>query len=114
MRITLDDFGTGYSSLYHLRVFKPDKIKIDRSFDDDIEHDASSAAIVRGLIGLCSGLGAQITAEGVKTQAQRNLLRANGCDQGQGFLFGEALAAEGAHQLLSAELACQQRATSTA
>ncbi|WP_277980199.1 putative bifunctional diguanylate cyclase/phosphodiesterase [Sphingomonas phyllosphaerae] len=88
VRIALDDFGTGYSSLYHLRVFKPDKIKIDRSFVDDIERDAGSAAIVRGLIGLGSGLGAQITAEGVETQAQRNLLWAHGCDQGQGFLFG--------------------------
>lgn len=113
VRIALDDFGTGYSSLYHLRVFKPDKIKIDRSFVDDIERDAGSAAIVRGLIGLGSGLGAQITAEGVETQAQRNLLWAHGCDQGQGFLFGEALAAEGTHQLLSANLARQQRATST-
>jgi len=100
VRIALDDFGTGYSSLYHLRVFKPDKIKIDRSFVDDIERDTGSAAIVRGLIGLGSGLGAQITAEGVETQAQRNLLQANGCDQGQGFLFGEALAAAETHQLL--------------
>lgn len=108
VRIALDDFGTGYSSLYHLRVFKPDKIKIDRSFVDDMERDIGSAAIVRGLIGLGSGLGAQITAEGVETQAQRNLLWAHGCDQGQGFLFGEALAAEGAHRLLSIELA-QQR-----
>jgi diguanylate cyclase (GGDEF)-like protein len=107
VRIALDDFGTGYSSLYHLRVFKPDKIKIDRSFVDDIERDAGSAAIVRGLIGLGSGLGAQITAEGVETQAQRNLLWAHGCDQGQGFLFGEALAAEAASQLLSAEHAQQ-------
>lgn len=103
VRIALDDFGTGYSSLYHLRVFKPDKIKIDRSFVDEMERDTGSAAIVRGLIGLGNGLGAQITAEGVETQAQRNLLWAHGCDQGQGFLFGEALTPEATHQLLSSE-----------
>ncbi|WP_242154264.1 putative bifunctional diguanylate cyclase/phosphodiesterase [Sphingomonas sp. BAUL-RG-20F-R05-02] len=108
VRIALDDFGTGYSSLYHLRVFRPDKIKIDRSFVDEIERDAGSAAIVRGLIGLGSGLGAQITAEGVETQAQRNLLWAHGCDQGQGFLFGEALAAEETHRLISAEYHLQR------
>ena len=71
VRIALDDFGTGYSSLYHLRAFKPDKIKIDRSFVDGMEHDADAAAIVQALIGLGSGFGATITAEGVATASRR-------------------------------------------
>lgn len=94
VRIALDDFGTGYSSLYHLRAFKPDKIKIDRSFVDGMEHDVDNAAIVKALIGLGSGLGAKVTAEGVETQAQRVLLEAQGCDQGQGYLFSKAVDAE--------------------
>ncbi|WP_267396190.1 MULTISPECIES: EAL domain-containing protein [unclassified Sphingomonas] len=100
VRIALDDFGTGYSSLYHLRAFKPDKIKIDRSFVDGMEHDADSAAIVNALIGLGSGLGAKITAEGVENQQQLALLEAQGCDQGQGYLFSKAVDAGQAFAML--------------
>jgi EAL domain-containing protein (putative c-di-GMP-specific phosphodiesterase class I) len=100
VRIALDDFGTGYSSLYHLRTFKPDKIKIDRSFVSGMEDDADNAAIVRALIGLGSGLGATITAEGVETTAQHDLLRDQGCDQVQGFLFSRAVDAKAALRLL--------------
>ena len=71
IRIALDDFGTGYSSLYHLRNFKLDKIKIDRSFVDAMATDSDSAAIVSALIGLGAGLGLEVTAEGVETEEQR-------------------------------------------
>ncbi|MEH3040362.1 MAG: EAL domain-containing protein [Sphingomonas paucimobilis] len=101
VRIALDDFGTGYSSLYHLRAFKPDKIKIDRSFIDGMEHDPDNAAIVKALIGLGSGLGATITAEGVETVEQRALLRSQGCDQGQGYLFSQAVAAADASAMVN-------------
>jgi len=100
VRIALDDFGTGYSSLYHLRAFKPDKIKIDRSFIEGMEHDADSAAIVRALIGLGSGLGAKITAEGVETIEQHALLQSQGCDQGQGYLFSHAVDAADALEMV--------------
>jgi diguanylate cyclase (GGDEF)-like protein len=101
VRIALDDFGTGYSSLYHLRAFKPDKIKIDRSFIDGMIGDPDNAAIVQALIGLGTGLGATVTAEGVETAEQETLLRRQGCEQGQGFLFSHALDAASALELLN-------------
>jgi diguanylate cyclase (GGDEF)-like protein len=103
IRIALDDFGTGYSSLYHLRNFKLDKIKIDRSFVDTMATDPDSAAIVRALVGLGTGLGLEVTAEGVETEEQRSLLSDQGCEQGQGFLYSEAVNAQDALALLGAK-----------
>jgi diguanylate cyclase (GGDEF)-like protein len=100
IRIALDDFGTGYSSLYHLRNFKLDKIKIDRSFIDAMATDSDSAAIVRALVGLGAGLGLDVTAEGVETEDQRRLLSGQGCDQAQGFLYSEAVDADAAVALV--------------
>jgi predicted signal transduction protein with EAL and GGDEF domain len=99
--IALDDFGTGYSSLYHLRNFKLDKIKIDRSFVDAMATDPESAAIVRALVGLGAGLGLAVTAEGVETEEQRHMLTGQGCVQGQGFLYSEAMTADDATALLA-------------
>jgi len=89
----LDDFGTGYSSLYHLRNFKVDKIKIDRSFVERMGDERESAEIVNALIGLGHGLGLAITAEGIEQTAQGRELLAHGCEQGQGFLFSTAVPA---------------------
>jgi len=100
IRIALDDFGTGYSSLYHLRNFKLDKIKIDRSFVGDMTSNRDSEAIVRALVGLGSGLGLEVTAEGVETEEQKRLLSNQGCDQVQGFLYSEAVSSEAALRLL--------------
>jgi diguanylate cyclase (GGDEF)-like protein len=94
VRIALDDFGTGYSSLYHLRNFKLDKIKIDRSFVHAMGMEAESAAIVRALAGLGNGLGLTITAEGIEGAEECEALRLEGCQQGQGFLFSRAVPAE--------------------
>jgi len=91
VRIALDDFGTGYSSLYHLRNFKVNRLKIDRSFIESMATDRDSAAIVRALVGLGEGLGLEVTAEGVETQEQARLLEEQGCDQVQGFLYSEAV-----------------------
>lgn len=93
IRIALDDFGTGYSSLYHLRNFKIDKIKIDRSFISAMASEAESAAIVRALAGLGHGLGLTITAEGVEGRSQCDELIKQGCQQAQGFLFSKAVPA---------------------
>ena len=87
VRMAMDDFGTGYSSLGYLRSFPFDKIKIDRCFIRDIETSMDCKAIVRAVTGLGSNLGITTTAEGVETAAQLDQLRAEGCDQVQGFLF---------------------------
>jgi EAL domain-containing protein (putative c-di-GMP-specific phosphodiesterase class I) len=90
VRISMDDFGTGYSSLSYLRSFPFDKIKIDQSFVRGLGSNLDAQAIVRAIISLGSGLGVTITAEGVKTEDELSCLRAEGCQEGQGFLFSRA------------------------
>ena len=96
----MDDFGTGYSSLSYLRSFPFDKIKIDRSFVRNIETSADCKAIVRAVIGLGSNLGITTTAEGVETAAQLTQLRAEGCDQAQGYLFSRPVPTDEVPDLL--------------
>jgi predicted signal transduction protein with EAL and GGDEF domain len=91
VHISMDDFGTGYSSLSYLRSFPFDKIKIDRSFIHDIGANADSQAIVRAIVSLGASLGIKITAEGVETESDLAYLKAEGCTEGQGFLFSKAL-----------------------
>jgi len=91
VRISMDDFGTGYSSLSYLRSFPFDKIKIDRSFVHDIGENVDSQAIVRAIVSLGDSLGIKITAEGVETESDLAYLKAEGCTEGQGFLFSKAL-----------------------
>jgi diguanylate cyclase (GGDEF)-like protein/PAS domain S-box-containing protein len=90
VHISMDDFGTGYSSLSYLRSFPFDKIKIDQSFVRDLDSNRDAQAIVRSIISLGKGLGVTITAEGVETEAELSCLRAEGCHEGQGFLFSRA------------------------
>jgi predicted signal transduction protein with EAL and GGDEF domain len=90
VRISMDDFGTGYSSLSYLRSFPFDKIKIDQSFVRGLGSNLDAQAIVRAIISLGSGLGVTITAEGVETEDELSCLRAEGCQEGQGFLFSRA------------------------
>ena len=101
VRIAMDDFGTGYSSLGYLRSFPFDKIKIDRCFIQDIETSMDCKAIVRAVTGLGSNLGITTTAEGVETVAQLDQLRAEGCDQIQGFLFSRPVPAREVAALLN-------------
>jgi EAL domain-containing protein (putative c-di-GMP-specific phosphodiesterase class I) len=103
VKIALDDFGTGYSSLYHLRNFKVDRIKVDTSFVSAMTRDEDSAAIVKALVGLGSGLGLEVTAEGVETEEQRRLLIAQGCHQAQGFYFDRALSADDALKAIDSQ-----------
>ncbi|WP_430641909.1 putative bifunctional diguanylate cyclase/phosphodiesterase [Bradyrhizobium brasilense] len=90
VRMSMDDFGTGYSSLSYLRSFPFDKIKIDQSFVRDLGANPDAQAIVRSIVSLGIGLGVTITAEGVETEAELSCLRAEGCHEGQGFLFSRA------------------------
>ncbi|RVC40651.1 EAL domain-containing protein, partial [Mesorhizobium sp. M4A.F.Ca.ET.090.04.2.1] len=99
IRIALDDFGTGYSSLGYLRRFPVDKIKIDRSFIRDIDN-RDTAAIVRAVIGLGAQLGITVTAEGVETEAQLDMLREAGCVEAQGYLIGVPSTAAEINRLL--------------
>jgi diguanylate cyclase (GGDEF)-like protein len=102
VRIALDDFGTGYSSLYHLRNFKIDKIKIDRSFVDSMDREPEAAALVRALLGLGHGLGLTVTAEGVEQPGQAAALLVQGCEQAQGFLYARAMSAADASNFIAA------------
>jgi diguanylate cyclase (GGDEF)-like protein len=94
VEIALDDFGTGYSSLSYLRSFPFDKIKIDRSFINDLANGAEPLALVRAIAGLAKGLSIISTAEGVETQDQLEKLQAVGCTEMQGYLFSHARPAE--------------------
>jgi diguanylate cyclase (GGDEF)-like protein/PAS domain S-box-containing protein len=87
VRIVMDDFGTGYSSLSYLRSFPFDKIKIDRSFVDDVLNSADTLKIVQAIASLASGLNMITTAEGVETEQQLEIIRAAGCTEMQGYLF---------------------------
>ncbi|MET1076806.1 MAG: EAL domain-containing protein [Pseudomonas sp.] len=103
MQLTLDDFGTGYSSLSYLRKFKIDFIKIDQSFVCNLEQDPDSVALCDAIIVMAHKLGLKVVAEGVETRQQCDTLRRAGCDFGQGFLFGAALARDQFEALLKAQ-----------
>jgi diguanylate cyclase (GGDEF)-like protein/PAS domain S-box-containing protein len=91
--IALDDFGTGYSGLGYLNSFPIDKIKIDRSFVKNLGIEQRSRELVRAAINIGNSLGLMTLAEGIETQEQLAILRALGCQQGQGFLFSAAIPA---------------------
>jgi len=92
--VALDDFGTGYSSLRSVRAFRPDKIKIDKSFVGELGDSDRSTKIVRAVIALARNLGMTTTAEGVETAAQVRLLLAEGCGEGQGYHYSRPKPAE--------------------
>jgi diguanylate cyclase (GGDEF)-like protein/PAS domain S-box-containing protein len=93
VQIAIDDFGTGHSSLNYLRSFPIDSVKIDQEFVQEIEASAADRAIVSAVIGMARGLRLRVTAEGVETERQLNFLREQGCEDVQGFLFGEPVPA---------------------
>ncbi len=94
VRIVLDDFGTGFASLSNLTTFSVDMIKIDRSFISQLGGHAGSTAIVEASTMMADAFGVTVTAEGVETMAQRNLLRRMGIVQHQGYLYGAPAPAE--------------------
>jgi diguanylate cyclase (GGDEF)-like protein len=100
VRIALDDFGTGYSSLSYLQSFPFDKLKIDRSFIQNLLTRPGASAIVRAITELANALGMETTAEGVEETAQLTELRSHGCSSVQGFLFSEPISAAAVDLLL--------------
>ncbi|MDP1583111.1 MAG: EAL domain-containing protein [Bradyrhizobium sp.] len=102
VRIALDDFGTGYSSLSYLHKFPFDKIKIDRCFINDIAQAGGSSSIVKAVVDIAAARSMITTAEGVETEQQRDMLRALGCSEMQGWLFSPARTAADIRQLFLA------------
>ncbi|WP_274626686.1 putative bifunctional diguanylate cyclase/phosphodiesterase [Arvimicrobium flavum] len=94
IKISLDDFGTGQSSLGRLRDVRFDKIKIDRAFVSSILEDRPSEHIIKAILAMCQGLGMDVVAEGIETEAQAQRLTQFGCRGGQGFRFGRPVDAE--------------------
>jgi diguanylate cyclase (GGDEF)-like protein len=92
--ISIDDFGTRYSTLAYVKHFPIDRLKIDQCFVRDIASNPSDAAIVRAIVSLGHSLDLEIVAEGVETMQQATMLRAEGCDEVQGFYFGGPMSAE--------------------
>ena len=93
VRVALDDFGTGYAALTQLLSLHLDKIKIDRRFVSHLGEGEDNRAIVRAILCLAKGVGLTTTAEGVEDQGQLAYLKASGCEERQGYLFGRAIPA---------------------
>jgi diguanylate cyclase (GGDEF)-like protein len=103
LHLSVDDFGTGYSSFSYLKHFPLDTLKIDRAFIREITSDPDDAAISTAIIALGHALGLTVTAEGVETEGQVQLLREQGCDEMQGYFFSRPVTAERLADLLAAK-----------
>lgn len=100
INLSIDDFGTGYSSLAYLKRFPIDVLKVDRSFVKDIPKDQTDMAITSAVIAMAHKLGMTVVAEGIETQEQLDFLRANQCDDGQGYLLSRPLTLPQLHHFL--------------
>jgi len=99
--IAIDDFGTGYSSLSYLTRFPLDRLKIDRSFVHRMVEEEQNRQVVQAIVSLGHALDLKVLAEGVEKEAQRQLLAADGCDEGQGYLVSRPVPGEKLLELLS-------------
>ncbi len=94
INISIDDFGTGYSSLSYLKRLPINKLKIDKSFVDNLPNDPEDSAITKTIVSLCKSLSLDVIAEGVETQEQKEFLLANGCSLIQGYLYSKPIPAQ--------------------
>jgi diguanylate cyclase (GGDEF)-like protein len=94
VQLAIDDFGTGYSSLSYLKSFPMDRLKIDRSFINELDSDSETAEITLAIIDMAHRLKLAVIAEGVETSAQMNFLKVHHCDQLQGFFYGRPVPAD--------------------
>lgn len=92
--MSLDDFGTGYSALSYLQRYDFDFIKIDQSFVQDLTADSKNLSLCNAIIHMAHELGMKVVAEGIETRNQFDLLKAAGCDYGQGYLFAKPLSSD--------------------
>jgi EAL domain-containing protein (putative c-di-GMP-specific phosphodiesterase class I) len=102
IRVAIDDFGTGYSSLSYLRRFPLDSLKIDQSFLHKVHVAPDDSIIVSAIIGMGRAIGLRVIAEGVETAEELAFLKANDCDDAQGYYFGRPVPAEEFVKLLAA------------
>jgi EAL domain-containing protein (putative c-di-GMP-specific phosphodiesterase class I) len=100
VKLAIDDFGTGYSSLSYLKRFPVDYVKIDQTFIRELSVGGEDAAITRAIIALAHSLELKVVAEGVETQAQMDFLKAQHCDEIQGFLISRPVEAAALARLL--------------
>jgi predicted signal transduction protein with EAL and GGDEF domain len=100
VRLAIDDFGTGYSSLGYLRHLPISELKLDKSFVDDLEYDTSCRALSESVIGIGKGLSLQVVAEGIECAIQRDILKAQGYEVGQGNFFSIPLPGEAFMQFI--------------
>ncbi|SCA55200.1 hypothetical protein MTBPR1_10447 [Candidatus Terasakiella magnetica] len=100
VQASIDDFGTGYSSLSYLKRLPISKLKIDRAFINEVNHNERDAAIVEAIIQLARALGLKTVAEGIETQEQFEFLREKGCDLAQGFYFSKPVPAHEMEKML--------------
>lgn len=109
VRIALDDFGTGYSSLYHLRELRFDKLKIDKSYVTALARDAERAKLVDAIIQLGASLSLQTTAEGIESASDLDWLSEQGCNYGQGYLFGRPMPKDEADRYLNGDQSAKEK-----
>lgn len=112
IRVALDDFGTGYSSISYLRTYGVDKLKIDQSYVAKLGRDLQIDHIVRCIIDLARAMHMQVTAEGVETEEQKEILVGMHCDQLQGYLLSRPLTAEATAQLMASKTLSRERMAS--
>ena len=104
MGVSIDDFGTGYSSLSYLRAFPIDTLKIDRSFVTDMTANDNSMALISSIVALGKNMGLKLIAEGIETKEEAAMLRAMGCNLGQGYFFARPMAEDAVMALAAQDL----------
>ena len=110
VEVALDDFGTGYASLTHLKAFPIDRLKIDRTFVQDMHENNNSLSIVQAIVQLGQSLGLRVTAEGVENYDQFVLLQSMGCGSFQGFYFSPPRSVEEISNFVAGDLAVRRPA----